>query len=239
MVKSLHTAGIGMMARLQAQDVISNNLANANTPGFQREIAQFRRQTHTLPPEPGSKGPREKVEMSVSAVTDTHTGLMQSTGNPGDLAIEGNGYFVVKAPQGERLLRTGSMRVNPDGDLVDGSGNPLLSNGGGSLKVGAGHWEVREDGTVLAAGAPIGKLKIVRPVGSVAHEGGSLLAAGQTRDVADASVRVRQGFLENSNVETVREMVDMMAGMRAYESTQKAVMATDESLQQLLTVLQK
>jgi flagellar basal-body rod protein FlgF len=239
MVKSLHTAGLGMMARLQAQDVIANNLANANTPGFQREIAQFQRISHTVPTEPGAKGSRELVQMSVSAVTDTHTGAVHSTGHDGDLALEGSGFFVVKAPQGERLLRSGSMHVGPSGDLVDASGNPLLSTGGATLKVGNGRWEVREDGTVLAAGAPIGKLKIVRPTGGISHEGGSLLAAAQTRDVADGSVRVRQGFLESSNVETVREMVDMMAGMRAYESTQKAVMATDESLQQLLTVLQK
>jgi flagellar basal-body rod protein FlgF len=239
MVKSLHTAGLGMMARQQAQDVIANNLANANTPGFQREIAQFQRQTHVIPAGSGSKGPREKAEMSVSAVTDTHTGAVHSTGNSGDLALEGNGYFVVKTPQGERLIRSGSMRVDKDGDLVDPSGNALLSTGGSTLKVGNAHWDVREDGSVLAGGAPIGKLKIVRPTGGLSHEGGTLLAAGQTRDVADGAVKVRQGFLEGSNVETVREMVDMMAGMRAYESTQRAVMATDDSLQQLLTVLQK
>jgi flagellar basal body rod protein FlgG len=179
--------------------------------------------------------PREVLE-PVSA-PDTRSGVLQQTGAGADIALDGPGYLMVQTAGGQRLLRGGSMHANRQGFLATSGGDPLLSTDGRPLSVGSGDWQVAPDGAVTAGGRTLGRLRIVRPAGSVQAEGASLASAAGVQNVPAADVRVRQGFLERSNVEPVQEMVDMIAGVRAYEASQKAVVAQDESLQSLLDAL--
>ena len=92
---------------------------------------------------------------------------------------------------------------------------------------------------MTAAGKPLGRLRVVEPTAAPVREGAHLMAAGGIRDVKGGRTRVLQGFLEHSNVDPVREMVDMIAGMRAYEAASRAVAAQDETLQSLMDVVRR
>jgi flagellar basal-body rod protein FlgF len=243
MLKGLYDAAAGMKARLAVQDVIASNLANAGTSGFQQQIVSIRR--HRLPAgaETGTglaaaeRAPREVLE-PVSA-PDTRSGVLQQTGASSDIALDGAGYLMVQTSRGQRLLRGGSMRANRQGYLATAAGDPLLSTDGRPLAVGMKDWQVSPDGEISAGGRNLGRLKIVRPTGPVQAEGATLASVAGVQAVPPAAVRVRQGFLERSNVEPVKEMVNMIAGVRAYEASQRAVLAQDESLQSLLEVLKQ
>jgi flagellar basal-body rod protein FlgG len=243
MLKGLYDAAAGMKARLAVQDVIASNLANAGTSGFQHQIVSI--QDHRLPSlaqtgtgiAAAARAPREVLE-PVSA-PDTRSGVLQQTGARSDIALDGPGYLMVQTSAGPRLLRGGSMHANRQGYLATLAGDPLLSTDGRPIAVGTREWQVAPDGAVSAEGRILGRLRIARPAGPVQAEGATLASTAGVLNVPAAAVRVRQGFLEHSNVEPVKEMVDMIAGVRAYEASQKAVLAQDESLQSLLEVLKQ
>jgi flagellar basal-body rod protein FlgF len=246
MLKGLYDASAGMKARLAVQDIIASNLANAATNGFQRQIVSI--QSRPLPMAEGgansadattasARSPREVLE-PVSA-PDTRPGVLQQTGVNTDVALDGPGYLVVGTAGGTRLIRGGSLRANRQGDLATIDGDPLLGANGKPIHVGDKSWQLFPDGTVAAGGAAQGRLRIVRPGGPVRTEGAKLASAGRLQDIDAGAVRVRQGVLERSNVDTVSEMVNMIAGVRAYEASQRAVLAQDESLQSLLEVVKQ
>jgi flagellar basal-body rod protein FlgG len=262
MLKGLFDAAAGMKARLAVQDIISSNLANAGTDGFQRQVVAIH--ARSLPPasvtarihplraaaaqfqaqraadaDPGRpvSTPREVLEPYSAA--DNRVGVMQQTGASTDLALEGPGYLVVQSAAGTRLIRGGSLHPNAQGHLATLDGDALLGTDGKPIPIAGKEWQVAPDGTVSVAGSVAGRLRIVRPTGPVKAEGASLASAARLQDVPASTVRVRQSVLEHSNVEPVTEMVDMIAGVRAYEASQRAVLAQDQSLQNLLEILRK
>jgi flagellar basal-body rod protein FlgF len=262
MLKGLYDAAAGMKARLAVQDIIASNLANAATDGFQRQVVAIR--ARLLPPatiasriQPllagaaqiqAMRDSSEDPTMPVStarellepySTPDSRGGVMQETGSNADLALDGPGYLVVQTSGGTRMIRGGSLHPNGQGNLATFSGDPILGADGRPIAVAGKEWQVSPDGTVSAAGAVLGRLRIVRPTGPVQAEGASLASAARLQDVPAGAVQVRQGYLERSNVEPVKEMVDMIAGVRAYEASQRAVIAQDQSLQNLLEVLRK
>jgi flagellar basal-body rod protein FlgF len=253
MLKGLYDASAGMRARLAVQDIIASNLANAGTDGFQRQVVAIRGRRLPDSATParvqslhGALGqdalpiptPRDILEPFSHA--DSRGGMLQQTGSRNDVALDGNGYLMVQTPAGSRLIRGGSLHVNAQGLLATTAGDPLLSADGRPITVGDKTWQIAPDGAVSDAdGAVLGRLRIVQPTGTVRSEGARLASTGSLRDVTGASVQIRQGFLEHSNVEPVKEMVDMIAGVRAYEASQRAVLAQDQSLQNLLEVMRR
>jgi flagellar basal body rod protein FlgG len=246
MLKGLFDAAAGMKTRLAMQDIIANNLANAGTSGFQREIARVQTRPMAVSPESARGAVRlgvptpsfyEYIETGVA--TDTRSGVLRLTGTAGDVALDGEGYLTVQTGEGMRLWRGGSLRVNDRGELATLGGNPLLSQGGTPIVVGDKPWQVAADGTVSVGGKPAGRLRVVLPEGPLRREGATMFSASTVQEAPPASVRVLQGYLEHSNVDPVREMVDMIAGVRAYESSQRAVLAQDQTLQSLLQLLQR
>lgn len=251
MLKGLYDASAGMRARVMLQDITASNLANAGTAGFQKQIATIQSRRVAAPasiasqsappmggfPTPVVGSPSEVLE-PVSA-PDTRQGVLQQTGVNTDLALDGSGYLEVSTPAGPRLIRGGSFHPNRQGDLATLNGDPLLGANGRPISVGSKDWQVTPDGTITAEGAVLGRLRVVRPTGAVRAEGARLASAARVQDVATGSVQVRQGFLERSNVDTVSEMVNMIAGVRAYEASQRAVLAQDESLQSLLDIVKQ
>jgi flagellar basal-body rod protein FlgF len=197
------------------QEVASNNLANASTDGFKGE-----RVFATL------LGGATTAALSS---TDMTQGTFRETRNPLDLAMRGDGFLVVDTPNGERFTRGGSLRLDSQHRLVDPSGHPVLGEKG-PIVVPNGTVDIHADGTVRAGNAVVGRLRVERagPGAKLAHEGGTLFVpdAGRQR-VADAQRDVRQGYVEESNVNTVSSMVDMIAVQRAYASVQKAVTTID------------
>jgi flagellar basal body rod protein FlgG len=201
------------------QEVTANNLANANSDGFKADRLGARNQNG------------ENFPVPVQS-TDLTQGALRDTGRKLDLALEGPGYFVVSTARGERLIRGGSMRLDPDGRIVDMQGNAVLGVEGPILVTGA-ELEVSPDGTVLADGSIAGKLRIetVDDPMKLRKEGfGRYIAPGATRSVDEGETRLRQGSVEDSNLDPLMSMIDLVSIQRAYTSNIEALRAMDSVL---------
>lgn len=202
------------------QEVMANNLANVSTHGFkgERVFARLLAEQGVVP----------------EAATDLRQGLLTSTGQPLDLALAGDGFFVVATAQGERLIRGGSMVIDGSGQIVDASGSPLLGHRGPLvLSALGGEVRITRDGAVEQDGHVLGQLRIVRLSEGAAfeHEAGVRFQSGEFEPVADSERQVRQGFLEESNVSTVTAMVDMINIQRSYKSVQNSLVVMDGVLE--------
>jgi flagellar basal-body rod protein FlgF len=188
--------------------VIANNIANASTSGFKAEGVAFSEHISRLGPDDPS------LSMALARVrnTDFAQGSIAKTGGSFDLAIEGEGFFLVQSPGGERLTRAGSFTPNANGDLVTMDGYPVLDAGGAPVFVpqGLGPIGIAADGTISAQGRPIGQIGIVIPTdpNRLTREGSQLFAApGGFEPAQNASVL--QGFIEKED-ERIRGMIRAM-----------------------------
>lgn len=194
--------------------MVASNLANVNTDGFKGERAFARLLDGNIP--------------VVDTRTDLRNGSVSATGNPLDVAISGDGFFVVQTPKGERLTRGGSLSIDADRKIVDSDGHQL--QGVDSVPVGAKQILIDGQGRVKADGKDIGRFRIetVPPGTALQHEGGSLFSTTASRSEADMTrTKVRQGAIEGSNVSSLESMVDMIAVQRAYGAVQKTISALD------------
>jgi len=219
MIRSLYSAASGMVAQSLKQDIIANNIANAQTPGFKRSrvvsesFAEVMNKENINFPDldrpayPDS--PLNPTLVQAKDNIDFSQGSIQVTGKPEDLAITGKGYFNVDTGQGIRYTRAGDFRLDKDRYLCTQAGEKVLGEKG-PVKIPDAQWQIDDDGSVVSAGQTIDKLKIT---------------GGDAKDT-----RVLQGSLEGSNVSIIREMVGMIANMRAYEANQKVISSSDETL---------
>ena len=239
MLFGLYAAAAGMLARSQAQDVIAHNLANVGVPGFKSDVPVTESfgaaLSRTLGPRPRQDAPRGASALNVRSVTDRRQGLLRETGNTADLAIEGAGFFLVDTPAGPRLTRAGAFHVNPQGELSTVEGHAVLNEQGAPIHPAADRWTVGSDGTVSVGSWAIGKLRIVLPDGPLTRDGHGFLHADGFHNAPANGFALRQGYLEGSTAEPIREMVTMIAGMRAYEMAQRVLSAQDESLGRLIS----
>jgi flagellar basal-body rod protein FlgF len=197
------------------QEVVANNLANADTNGFRAQRTFARALGDAVP--------------VAQTAMDTQAGSLKQTGNPLDVALGGDGYFVVNTPQGERFTRSGSFRLDPSNRLVDQDGNAVLGEGG-PITLPPGTVSIDGAGGVKVDGKQIGKLRVETvPQGTqMAHEAGTLLVPDASRTALDDSARsVRQGFLEESNVNPLTSMVDMIDIQRSYVAVQRTMVTLD------------
>ncbi|MBN2040998.1 MAG: flagellar basal-body rod protein FlgF [Spirochaetes bacterium] len=189
--------------------------------------------------------------------TEFEQGSLQSTENPFDLALEGKGFFSVATERGERYTRDGGFTINKEGILVTKNGNPVLGENG-QIKVQANNFMINEKGEILVNSAlsldprnvvgmtqnnweepvVIDKLKIVdfENIREIKKEGDSLYRETELSGpaISTAEPKVIQGFLEKSNVNAVREMVDMIEVQRSYEANQKTILTHSDTLGRLI-----
>ncbi|MFT3974266.1 MAG: flagellar hook-basal body complex protein [Amaricoccus sp.] len=214
---------------------VANNIANLSTTGFRREGVIFAEEVEALPAEGGSVAMTE----ARARYTDSLQGSLEETGGTLDLAIEGDGYFTVMTPQGERLTRAGAFTRSADGTVVNMDGHPLLDEGGGEIviPVESKAINVAADGTLSIDGAPAAKVGLVKPTDptKVSREAGTLFKASATEPMEDG--RVVQGFLEQSNVNPISEMARMVEVQRAYEYGQKLMDQEDERIRLVVKTL--
>lgn len=209
------------------QEVVANNLANASTDGFKAErvFAQLLEGTGATAP-------------VANAATDLRAGTLRETGSAFDLAIEKDGFLIVGTPNGERLTRGGTLHLDAQQRLVTGDGHPLLGSTGPIVLTPAeaaeatrGGLQVAADGAVRAGARVVDVLRMeTTPAGAtLAHEGASLFVPADARQPLAAKDRtLKQGALEESNVDALDAMVDMIAVQRAFTSVQKAIVTLDE-----------
>ena len=218
------------MAELaQRQDRVANNLANANTVGYRRDRAFATALRERIDAEGSPQSTRVGGQ-----VADLAPGALVETGNALDLALEGDGFFPVEAADGRiRLTRAGEFVLDADGVVRSPQGHALLRDDGTPLTLppSGGEIAVSTAGEVSVGGTVVGHVRAVTveaPGELERLDGATFDAAGLTLGQSEA--RVRQGFLEGSNVDAVGEMVDLMSHVRLFESQQKALRATDETL---------
>lgn len=202
---------------MRRQEIVANNLANASTTAFKGDRIAAHLSTD---------GPWPEAVASL----DLRQGIQRETGRPLDLALEGAGFLVVRTPEGDRLSRGGSLSLDPGGILTDGHGHPVLGQDGPIVLAGA-HIKIEADGTVLSGGEPAGRLRLVtvaKPA-VLAKQGSGHFVTEATLIPADA-VMVRQGMLEEANVEPTTGMVDLISIQRAWAANLEVVRTMDSVL---------
>ena len=206
-------AALQMLER--RQQVLANNLANASTRGFKGETAFAR------------------LIGDAMATTDTALDLTQGnlteTHNALDLAIQGDGFFVTQTPGGERLVRNGSFRLDADRRLVDANGSVVLGDDG-PITLPPGVAEVDATGLVKVNGKPVQRLRVERVTDGtqLEHEGGTQFLPDASRTSVPVAERVvKQGFIEESNVNTMSQMTAMLEVLHRYGAAQKTLSTLD------------
>ena len=230
----MYSAVSGGILALTRLDAITNNLANASTPGFKAERVAQRAATVGTAPDPMA------VDTPIARVvveTDFSQGPIEPTGNPLDVALAGKGFLVVDGPRGERLTRRGNLMIDGDGFLATKDGWRVQGENG-DLRVGgvgpasSGPLAIAADGTVHAGDLTAGKLRVVTVAdpSKLVREGGTVFAAGSLPLVAavPGDVTVRQGALEGANASPIESLVQLIDTMRGYEAYMQAASRLDQ-----------
>jgi len=232
-----------MQQDMNRLDRVASNLANVTTPGFKREILVTPPFGDSIEAAMGAARPSPGPAAAPVVLTDHRPGTLRITSQPLDLAIEGDAYFEVQTSSGPAFTRQGDFQVDARGRLVTSRGEPVMGTAG-EIILSSQRPVIDPDGKVtepLAAGGPgsgspgtvIGQLKLVRledPAGLRRLGNGQVATSGQAHPVDDGQARVRQGALENSNVSSAQEMVQLMQTMRHFESMQRVAQGYDEML---------
>jgi flagellar basal-body rod protein FlgG len=266
--KGVYTALSGAIAQSQRLDTIANNIANVNTPAFKRDQQVFKEYLTAnekpptviqVPKIPASiesfydiQGGDKSFVDSNGSYTDFTQGGLKNTNNPLDVAIDGNGFFEVATTNGVRMTRHGSFKIDGNGQLVTKDGHPVLTQAESGTDVATRVIKVQgtlpiaitDSGDVFEGENQIGRLSLVDIKGKdqLQKVGGSLYefksnVTPETVNVVNRSLK--QGFLEQSNVNIIQEMTDMIATTRTFESTQKAISAYDSMSDKLVNVVGK
>ena len=240
MDRMIYTAMTAMNAAMDRQRTVANNLANASTPGFRQEI--FAVTPATL--KDGSLEARALARGNVRGA-DMTAARVVPTGNPLDVALEGQALLAFQAPdrQGEIYSRRGDLRVAASGVIENGEGLAVLGESGAPITVPPGfRISIAADGTILASdpavpgavGEPIDRLRLVNPEGSPLAKGiDSFLKVPGANGIngvlpPDLTARLTPGALEQSNVETADTLVQMIEAQRAFEQRAKIIRTAGE-----------
>jgi flagellar basal-body rod protein FlgF len=226
----------GARESMRAQAINSHNLANATTVGFRAELAAVATQ-------PAGEGVRDDIR-AFATITETGwsraSGPLQSTGRNLDVAVEGEGWIAVQAPDGtEAYTRAGDLRLDADGSVRNGAGHAVLSDGGplvipphASLVVGnEGSISIVPLGQGAETTARVGRIKLVKPDPAQLVRGpdGLFRQKDGGNAAADASVRVVSGALEGSNVNVADTMVRMIELSRQFDMHMKTLRTVEEN----------
>jgi flagellar basal-body rod protein FlgF len=212
-------------------DTVANNLANSNTTGFKADRVVFGEMMMVR----GSGTASLSMGGVVGHSFDLAPGAVRSTGSAFDFALQGEGYFLVLTPQGERLTRAGHFQLSPEGTLIDAAGNAVLGTAGGTITLPpeAHNVVLGGDGTLSVDGEALAQIAAALPDGRMQRETGVMFAAPDGFVLTDAAQFV-QGALERANVSPVLEMSRLIDVQRAYEAGQRVVELEDERIGQLL-----
>lgn len=233
MIKGIYHAAAGMLPRMNQQETVGNNLANANTTGFKADQRYFRTALNNLILQGGAFGqPIPLTEDQISLVTDFSQGAFTETRNTLDFAINGNGFFSIETGDSASYTRNGNFTLNGEGELVNIRGFRVLGEEG-PIRINGRDISVRGDGQIIVDGKTVAKLKIVdfeQPYNLKRNGYGYFIPEDNADPSEPTTMDLRQGFLENSNVDPISEMIQMIELNRNYESCQKAIQAQDETL---------
>lgn len=221
----------GLMREMQ---VVANNIANISTTGFRREGVVFEEYVART-----GDGPSLSMANGDARVVDLSQAGLSKTGGGFDFAIQGEGLFQISTPDGPRLTRAGSFSQSPTGELITNDGFPLLDEGGTAVVIppDAKQLALAQDGTLSANGVALAKIGLWQPVDplSLRHQAGTSFSANAIEPATGGIIL--QGYLEDSNVEPVREIARMIEVQRAYELGQSFMDQEDKRMRSVIETL--
>jgi flagellar basal-body rod protein FlgG len=232
----IFSAMSGSVAAQTRLDAIANNIANASTAGFKAErvLQRAERAGDVAPPPNAVPTPvtRERVQ------TDFTQGSLNRTGNPLDVALAGNGFFVVKTDRGERLTRSGDFTLDSAGYLATGDGSRVQGTSG-DINIQGGPVEIGSDGSIRAGDQRVGDLRIVtvQDPTQLVRESGTRFAPGPETptEAAPGSVHVVQGATEGANQSPVEGLVSLIETVRGFETYMQAAQRLDQVTQKAIS----
>ncbi|MDD4693597.1 MAG: flagellar hook-basal body complex protein [Firmicutes bacterium] len=246
LLRGLYIAASGMIADEIRHSVVSNNLANANTSGYKKDVVIGQTFSEVLIScqYKDRKAPVGRLPLGAGVIdisTKTTPGMIENTGGILDLALDGDGFFVLETAQGERISRQGNFQLDREGYLQTLNGDRILGlNGPIRLDPSsfASEIKVKSDGSIYQGDLFVDRLSIVDYDSSLLiKEGNSRFTVREGAFPAQSEAGVIQGALERSNVNVIEEMVNMITLMRTYETEQKLVQAHNETLDKLINDL--
>ena len=227
MESSSYIALSRMIAQEHALEVRATNIANAGTPGYKGQSVLFsdylvRQSGQGLPP----GGRVLQMVQDRATYRDYAQGQASKTGNPLDLALQGDGFFAVQTPRGERYTRAGRFSLSAGGQIVDISGYPVLGTDSKPMQVppGSSQINVAADGSISADTGDIGKFKVLKfdEPQALQAEGASLFTSKQP-GTPDNAPQIVQGVVEEANVQPIVQLTSMMSEMRDFDFTSQFV----------------
>lgn len=235
MSNSTYTTITRQSGLMREMRLIANNIANSATSGFRQEGIVFSEYVKSLDGAPS---------LSMGQGNARHTSLEQGgltqTGGQFDWAIEGEGFFLVETPAGDRLTRAGTFSPNAEGDLVTPDGFRVLDAGGAPVFIppGASDISIAADGTISSAGDPVGQMGVMQPINpqGLVREDGVMFRADEGFEPAE-SAQILQGFVENSNVNPILQLTRMIEVQRAYELGASFLESEDERMRQAMRAM--
>ncbi len=233
----------GILSGARAQEirleVLSNNMANVNTVGFKGDRVFRIPATSTSVPEEISGASLADNPLSdssnppVCTFTDFEQGHMKGTGNALDMALDGEGFFSIQTPQGIQYTRKGNFALNSNGTLVTQEGYPVLGKGGSEILISGQEVVVGAGGAIVVDGIEVDSFNIVdfENKKGLLKNGDSLFSPIDPNDKGSPAEKtlVQQGFIEASNVDSIKAMTEMIDVIRGYESYQKILQSMNET----------
>ncbi len=215
MISGIYNMIEGALVHQLRFETLANNMANINTNGFRRDIVSF----------------DEQLTNGLVSTADFTPGSLRHTGNRLDVALGTQGFFKIQTPQGIRYTRNGAFTLNQEGTLVTQSGDSVLGQNG-PITINGREVSIKRDGQIIVDQNPVDQLSVVdfKQPRFLKKEGASLYVYhGEAQSIVPAEqVDVQQQYLESSNVNPTREMIQMIEAMRAFESSQKAIQIIDQ-----------
>lgn len=257
MLNGIYTPLSGAIAQERLLEIISNNMANVNTPGFKGDNVTFtllepepdRNYKDPLPPANYKQDmsdimPFKGNDLAYVGISGVHRDSTQgppiTTHNSMDLMIEGDGYFTVQTPEGLRYTRSGALDLSQDGVLVTKAGHPVLGEKG-NVFLRAGAFQVNNRGEILQDGEIVDRLLIQNFAdhNSLERVGNNYMFYGGPPEGVKPVTHpeVRQGMLEGSNVNAIKCLTSMILAHRSYEAYQKAVSNYDKMMEKSNTTI--
>src|SRR5262245_7411285 len=242
MIDALAIAAHTMSDDLTRMSIISQNLANVSTIAYRKQLPVSRPFLDYLAlPVGGTTGALPVTMPLTQIVLDQGAGTQRRTDNPLDFSIEGDGFFELRGAQGPIYTRRGDFRVDERSRLVSASGLPVMGVGGEIQLLSEAVVRVDPDGKIFDRDVQVGQLRIVRFPDPTTLEyvgtGFYIARTGAAGEPSAPGQRVRQGFLENSNVTSAAEMVRLVETLRHFEANQKVIQGYDQMLERAIRAL--
>ncbi len=236
MIKGLYISSSSMITNGERLNIISNNLANVNSSGYKLDEGVLRSFPEVFISRVEGRRTTELGKIGTGVVleesfTDFKQGALLHTEVPLDLALEGRGFFVIQTPNGLRYTRDGNFTLNTSGQVVTQQGYPVMGERGPLQTIEGRDISVARDGRLFLGDIRGDRLLVVDfPDYNSLEKIGDNLYQNQLEGEPVVDYTIRQGFLENSNVNVVREMVKMIQVNRYYEANQKVISMMDSTL---------